>query len=81
MIKALNRIFKQDKEKLTIPKSVQQVIPVKRIWLDGIWQVGNKYSRCWKFTDINYAETREQSRLIDEYIRNSNTKLKRIIQK
>lgn len=25
MIKALNRIFKQDKEKLTIPKSVQQV--------------------------------------------------------
>ena len=28
-----------------------------------------------------YAETREQSRLIDEYIRNSNTKLKRIIQK
>ena len=55
MIKALNRIFKQDKEKLTIPKSVQQVIPVKRIWLDGIWQVGNKYSRCWKFTDINYA--------------------------
>ena len=26
-----------------------------------------------------YAETREQSRLIDEYIRNSNTKIKRII--
>lgn len=27
-----------------------------------------------------YTETREQSRLIDEYIRNSNTKIKRIIQ-
>ena len=27
-----------------------------------------------------YAETREQSRLIDEYIRNSNTKIKRIVQ-
>ena len=53
MIKALNRIFKQDKEKLTIPKSVQQVIPVKRIWLDGIWQVGNKYSRCWKILCAN----------------------------
>ena len=55
MIKALNRIFKQDKERLTIPKSVQQVIPIKRVWPDGIWQVGNKFSRCWKFTDINYA--------------------------
>ena len=55
MIKALNRIFKQDKERLTVPKSVQQVIPIKRVWPDGIWQVGNKFSRCWKFTDINYA--------------------------
>ena len=55
MIKALSRILKQDKERMNIPKSVQQVIPVKRIWFDGIWLVGNKYSKCWRFTDINYA--------------------------
>jgi hypothetical protein len=55
MIKALNRIFRQDKERMNIPKSVQQVIPVKRIWPDGIWLVGNKYSKCWRFSDINYA--------------------------
>ncbi len=55
MIKALNRIFKQDKERMRIPKSVQQVIPAKRIWTDGIWLVGNKYSKCWRFSDINYA--------------------------
>mgnify|MGYP000524333906 FL=1 len=55
MIKALSRILKQDRERMNIPKSVQQVIPVKRIWLDGIWLVGNKYSKCWRFTDINYA--------------------------
>jgi len=55
VIKALNRILKQDKEVLTIPKSVQQAIPIKRLWLDGIWMVGNKYSKCWRFTDINYA--------------------------
>ena len=55
MIKALNRIFKQDKERMSIPKSVQQAIPAKRIWLDGIWLVGNKFSKCWRFTDINYA--------------------------
>lgn len=55
MIKALRRIFMQDRERLNIPRSVQQVIPVKRIWLDGIWMVGNKYSKCWRFSDINYA--------------------------
>lgn len=55
MSRALNRIFKQDKERMFIPRSVQQVIPAKCIWPDGIWLVGNKYSKCWRFSDINYA--------------------------
>ena len=55
MIKALRRIFMQDRERITIPRSVQQTIPIKRIWPDGIWMVGNKYSKCWRFSDINYA--------------------------
>lgn len=55
MVKALHRIFKQDAERLAVPRSVQQVIPAKCIWPDGIWLVGNKYSKCWRFSDINYA--------------------------
>lgn len=55
MIKALRRIFMQDKERINIPRSVQQTIPIRRIWPDGIWMVGNKYSKCWRFSDINYA--------------------------
>ncbi len=55
MLRSLNRILKQDKEPFSVPHSVQNVIPIKRIWTDGIWQVGDKYSKCWKFTDINYA--------------------------
>ena len=55
MLRSLSRILKRDKEPFSIPRSVQDVIPIKRIWTDGIWQVGNKYSKCWKFTDINYA--------------------------
>ncbi len=55
MVKAANRIFQQDKERMNVPKSVQQVLPVKRIWTDGIWLVGNKFSKCWRFLDINYA--------------------------
>ena len=55
-MKTLNKIFKQDKEKLNVPKSVQDAIPVKTIWQDGIFLVGkNKYSKCYKFSDINYA--------------------------
>ena len=55
-MKSLKTMFKQEKEEFIVPKSNQDVIPVSRIWQDGIFQVGkNKYSKCYKFTDINYA--------------------------
>lgn len=56
MIKALNNIQKQEKEDFAIPKNIQQVIPIQRIWTNGIFLVGkNKYSLTYKFSDINYA--------------------------
>ncbi|MNW32571.1 AAA-like domain protein [compost metagenome] len=55
MIKTLSRILKQDKEKFVIPKGVQQVIPIRAIWPDGIFFVGNKFSKSYRFEDINYA--------------------------
>ena len=56
MIKTLNNIFKQDKEKFVVPKGVQDCIPVTAIYDDGIFRVGkDKYSKSFKFTDINYA--------------------------
>ena len=56
MIKTLSNIFKQDKEKFVIPRSVQQVIPIETIWSDGIFKIGrNKFARTYKFADINYA--------------------------
>ena len=55
-MKTLTKIFKQDKEKFVVPKKVQDIIPVKAIWEDGIFLVGNnKYSKSFKFVDINYA--------------------------
>ena len=48
--------FKKDKEKINIPRSVQQAIPIKSLYEDGVFQVGkNKYSKTFKFTDVNYA--------------------------
>lgn len=56
MLKTLAQIFKRDKEKFKVPKSSQDIIPIKALWLDGIFLVGkNKYSKCFKFIDINYA--------------------------
>lgn len=56
MIKTLRNLFKQDKEKFVIPKSVQSVIPINTVWDDGIFLVGrNKYAKTYKFEDINYA--------------------------
>ena len=56
MIKTLTNLFKQDKEKFVVPKGVQDVIPVAAIFDDGIFKVGkDKYSKTYRFTDINYA--------------------------
>ena len=56
MLKTLKTIFKQDKEKIKVPRFVQDIIPIKAIYEDGLFLVGkNKYSKSYKFLDINYA--------------------------
>lgn len=55
MIKTLDRMLKQDKERFSVPRGVQSMIPIRRIWPDGIFLVGNKYTKSFRFTDINYA--------------------------
>ncbi len=53
-IKTVQSMLKQDKERYTVPRKVQDVIPIHRIWSDGIFMVGNKFSKAYQFTDINY---------------------------
>ena len=56
MIKTLTNMMKQDREKFRVPRKVQDMIPVRMIYSDGIFLVGkNKYSRMYKFEDIIYA--------------------------
>ena len=54
MIRTLKNLFKQDRERYTVPRRVQDTIPVRRIWKDGIFMTGNKFSKTYQFTDINY---------------------------
>lgn len=55
MIKTLQNTLKQDKEGFVVPKSVQDAIPIRRLWPDGIFQFGSKFSKTIRFSDINYA--------------------------
>ena len=55
MIKSLRTLFKQDKESYKVPKSVQDYIPIQKMWDDGIFKVGNRYTKTFRFDDINYA--------------------------
>ena len=62
MIKTLVAAEQSERSKLKIPRSVQQSIPVKRIYSNGIWQVGRKHSRSWKLTDVNYIAASDETR-------------------
>ena len=55
MIKTLQNTLKQDREGFVPPKSVQDAIPIRRLWPDGIFQFGSKFSKTIRFSDINYA--------------------------
>ena len=54
MIKTIKTMAKQEKERYNVPRKVQDVIPVRRIWPDGIFLVGTKFTKTYKFSDINY---------------------------
>lgn len=54
MIKNVKNITRQDKEPYFVPKRVQDVIPISCVWPDGIFKVGAKFSKTYRFTDINY---------------------------
>ena len=54
MLKSIKKLLAQEKEKYRIPRKVQDLIPIDCIWKDGIFRSGNKYSKVYRFTDINY---------------------------
>ena len=63
MIRTLGNIMKQDREKFTVPRKVQDMIPVRKIFSDGIFLVGkNKYSKMYKFADINYEVASDEDK-------------------
>ena len=54
---------KPKKEKRKIPKTVQQSIPIDKLYRDGVFKCGHIYSKTWRFSDINYAVASDDDQL------------------
>lgn len=56
----------QDMIKIKIPKSSLDVIPVEKVYENGMFYLGhNKYSMCYRLIDIDYSDKKEDAQ---EYI-------------
>lgn len=53
---------KQARTSVRLPKTAQQTIPIRRIYRDGIWEAEGRFSRSWRFTDINYGVADEEDK-------------------
>ena len=62
MIKTLAAAERSEKVKFSIPRSVQQSIPIHHIYEGGVWQVGTRHSKSWRFADVNYAAASDEDR-------------------
>ncbi len=70
MMKSAKEIKKRQRDKFRIPKTVRDTIPVKEVYKDGIFFLGNDmYSKTFEFTDINYhiAGDEEKQELMKGY--------------
>ncbi len=69
MSNTFRKIRKAEKESFKVPKSVQNAIPIKKIYEDGIFRVGNNFTKSYKFSDINYrvASKNDQLQMFMKY--------------
>ena len=63
MIRSIKTIMRQDREPYRIPRRVQDVIPIQCVWPDGIFKVGIKFSKTYRFTDINYKVAGQEDKM------------------
>lgn len=55
MIKSYERLKRQNREKFKLPKTAQDIVNVDTVYKDGIFKKEKKYSKTYKFKDINYS--------------------------
>ena len=58
-MKTLRDRLRRDRAFLPLPRSAQEILPIQRLWEDGIFLTGGQFSKSWRFPDINYAVAAE----------------------
>ena len=69
MNRIIRKLKQREKEPFHIPGKVQDILPIRRAWEDGVFQVGKKFSRTYRFTDVNYqvASKADQESMFLQY--------------
>ena len=62
MIKTLKKIS-GNQEKFRVPKSVQDLIPIQTLYKNGAFRCNGKFSKTYKFNDINYRVASKEDQL------------------
>lgn len=62
MLKSYAKLRKQNKDSYKVPRTAQQTIPIDVVFQDGIFRMGNRYSKTYRFIDINYSIASEENK-------------------
>lgn len=57
--------IRKSKQSVKLSRSLQETIPIQRIYADGIFEVGGTFTKTWRFSDINYLVLSEEEK---EYV-------------
>ena len=63
MIKGYEKLKKLNKSKLSIPRKAQDIVEADTIYKDGIFRIGNRYSKSYRFLDINYSIASKEEKM------------------
>ena len=61
--KGIKSMLKRNRVPYQAPKRTQDIIPISRVYKDGIFEVGNKFSKNYIFRDINYQVASEETKV------------------
>ncbi len=69
MIKSYETITKQERPVYKIPHRVQDIIPIDCIYKDGIFRCGQKFTKSFLFSDINFMVASEDDKqdMLEKY--------------
>ena len=62
MIKSQLKMQRQNKEKIKISRSIQDTIPIDTVYSDGIFRMKNRFSKTYRFLDINFSIASDESK-------------------